>query len=206
MHLEDRLRDSPERLRLIPDELEEPLDAMAKNLVETDGVLVDEIERENLVDEVEEKDPVDEMEKEEQKYQSEDQVQKFKIDFNRHTALLDQHPELDAKDLIGNSNTAVAPGEGKIPTNVLADPDWDIKTFPCLYPDGKKGMNDPERKKKLTNQQFVEQRVLNHDRRFSESPDFVFASYAYLERERLDKNVGISFQRGKKKANGVFFA
>ncbi len=32
----------------------------------------------------------------------------------------------------------------------------------------------------------------------------VFASYAYLERERLDKNVGISFQRGKKKANGVY--
>ena len=65
-------------------------------------------------------------------------------------------------------------------------------------------MNDPDRKVKLPNQQFVEQRVLNHDRRFSESPDFVFASYAYLERERLDKNVGISFQRGKKKANGVY--
>ena len=56
-------------------------------------------------------------------------MQKFKIDFNQHTALLDQHPELDVKDLIGNSNTAVAPGEGKIPTNVLTDPDWDIKTF-----------------------------------------------------------------------------
>ena len=156
------------------------------------------------MDEVEEKDPVDEMEKEEQKYQSEDQVQKFKIDFKRHTALLNQHPELDVTDLIGNSNTAVAPGEGKIPTNILADPEWDIKTFPQLFPDGKNAMKDPDRPGKLTSQQFVEQRVMNHDRRFSESPDFVFANYAYLERERLDKNVGISFQRGKKKANGVY--
>ena len=41
------------------------------------------------MDEVEKEEPVDEMEKEEQRYQTEDQVQKFKIDFNRHTALLD---------------------------------------------------------------------------------------------------------------------
>ena len=92
--------------------------------------MVDEIEKENLGDELEEKDPVDEMEKEEEKYQTEDQVQKFKTEFNRHTALLDQHPELDVTDLIGNSNTAVAPGEGKIPTNILADPEWTSKLFP----------------------------------------------------------------------------
>ena len=69
MYLEDRLRDGPERCRLIPDELEESLDAMAE---ETDGVIVDEIERENLGDEVEKEEPVDEMEKEEQKYQTEE--------------------------------------------------------------------------------------------------------------------------------------
>ena len=192
-YLEKRRSEGPERWSLIPDDLEEPLDAL----------VVDSTEQEELVDEIEEEELIDELEKEEEEYQREDPVQKYKFDFNGHTALLDQHPELDVKDLIGNSNTAVAPGEGKIPTNVMSDPDWDIKTFPCLYPDGKGGMNDPDRKVKLTSQQFVEQRVLNHDRRYSESPDFVFASYAYLERERLDKNVGISFQRGRKKANGV---
>merc|ERR1712004_817811 len=60
MYLEDRLRDGPDRYRLIPDELEEPLNAMVENSTETDSVLVDEIEKENLVNEVEEKDPVDE--------------------------------------------------------------------------------------------------------------------------------------------------
>ena len=108
--LEKCRSEGPERWSLIPDELEEPLEAL----------VVDSTEQEELVDEIEEEELIDEIEKEEEEYQREDQVQKYKIDFNRHTALLDQHPELDVKDLIGNSNTAVAPGEGKVPTNVMA--------------------------------------------------------------------------------------
>ena len=130
-------------------------------------------------------------------------MRKYKFDFNGHTSFLNQHPDLNVKDTVVNSTTAVAPGEGKIPTNIMVDPDWDIKTFPCSFPDGRNGMGE-KRSVHLTDQAYVQQRVKNYDRRFSENPDFVFASYSYLERQRLDKQVGISFQRGKKKANGVY--
>ena len=31
---------------------------------------------------------------------------------------------------------SVAPGEGKCPSNILQETDWDLKLFPCLLPDG----------------------------------------------------------------------
>ena len=37
--------------------------------------------------------------------------------------------------------SAVAPGEGKIPTNISKETNWDFKSFPCLYPDGKNGLH-----------------------------------------------------------------
>ena len=95
---------------------------------------------EMLVDGEEEEMTVDE--KEEEQYLKEDQVRKYKFDFNGHTSFLNQHPDLNVKDTVVNSTTAVAPGERKIPTNIMTDPDWDIKTFPCSFPDGRNGMGE----------------------------------------------------------------
>ena len=137
------------------------------------------------------------------KYEKEDQIQKYKFEFNAASAFLDQHPELDFQEdeTAQNRPTAVAPGEGKIPTNILTEQDWDIKTFPGLHPDGKSGLHD-ERNIKLTMQQYFEQRIQNNDGRFAMTPDYVFSAFACCERDRLDKNVGICFKRGKKKENG----
>ena len=33
--------------------------------------------------------------------------------------------------------TQVAPGQGKIPKSILHEKDFDVKSFPCLFPDGK---------------------------------------------------------------------
>ena len=60
------------------------------------------------------------------------------------------------------------------------------------------------RKVPLTKQKYFEQRILNEDLRFANCPEYVFSAFACNERERLDKNVGISFRRGTKKANGQY--
>ena len=38
-------------------------------------------------------------------------------------------------------------GQGKIPQSILQEEDFDVKAFPCLFPDGKNG-KDQERKVK----------------------------------------------------------
>jgi hypothetical protein len=48
---------------------------------------------------------------------------------------------------VNNSNIAkendlcIAPGEGKIPANLMRDDSWDVNAFPLLFPSGKFGMN-----------------------------------------------------------------
>ena len=52
--------------------------------------------------------------------------------------------------------------------------------------------------------QYFEQRILNKDSRFARSPDYVFAAFAAVERQRLDSNVGISFKRGQRQSDGTY--
>ena len=93
----------------------------------------------------------------------------------------------------------IAPGEGKIPTNILEEIDWDVKSFPCLLPDGNNSLHS-EREIKIKEQDYFNQRILNKDSRFAEDPAFVFAAVTYLERKQISRNTGISFIRGKSSA------
>ena len=56
-----------------------------------------------------------------------------------------------------------------------------------------------KRKVKLRDQQFFEQRILNEERIFSNTPSWVFAAVNYLERRQMKDRINISFQRGQKK-------
>ena len=65
------------------------------------------------------------------------------------------------------------------------------------YPDGKNGLHQ-ERERRLTDQYHFVQRLRNKDERFSSDPAYVFASAAYLEKKQLQRNVNVSYNRGKK--------
>ena len=97
-------------------------------------------------------------------------------------------------------NFSFAPGEGKVPKNILVDDDWDIKAWPSLHPDGRFGLHQ-NRKIKLSDQKYFVQRIRNKDRRFEENPGYVFAAASYIEKKQLQSNANISFSRGKKQKN-----
>jgi hypothetical protein len=107
-----------------------------------------------------------------------------------------------------NPNTAnevtLAPGEGKIPNNWLRDPEYEVKGFPTLYPTGQFGL-DHERRDNLSTQKYFNQRLLNVDTRCSDSSSWLFAAQQRVEREMLEKQCDIVFQKGKlkKTAGGV---
>ena len=79
----------------------------------------------------------------------------------------------------------------------MTEKDWDIKSWPALHPDGKYGLHH-KRRKKLSDQQYLGQRILNSDLRFSKSPGFIFAAAAYIEQKQLTSKANISFMRGRK--------
>ena len=136
---------------------------------------------------------------EDEKYRKTDVIRKFQFDYNASVCLVDKFPEaaLTEELLPENSNQiSFAPGEGKTPENILNSKNWDIKAFPMKHPDGKYSLHQ-ERSKKLSDQYYFVQRLRNTDQRFSTDPAYVFAAAAYLEKKQLQRNINVSYQRGK---------
>ena len=90
----------------------------------------------------------------------------------------------------------LAPGEGRMPTNFMREPHFDIDGFPHLLPSGRFGLNY-ERKHKLTPQQYFDQRLQNEDSRFSKSSSYTFAALNFVERHQMEQKINVSCQRGK---------
>ena len=84
-----------------------------------------------------------------------DCIKRWQFDYNRSTCFSDNYPEINYKE-INTDNISIAPGEGKMPTNILEETDWDIKSFPCLHPDGKNAFHSP-RRIKLSPQDYFNQ-------------------------------------------------
>ena len=87
---------------------------------------------------------------------------------------------------------------GKRPISQLMDLEWDQKSFAFLDPTGKNSMNQ-EREVKLTNLQFIEQRLLNVNDTFSKCLSFLYAVLAWIEHQQLSSRLNMSVQRGSKK-------
>ena len=79
----------------------------------------------------------------------EDPREKYQFDYNLHTCFQDDHPEIDAEE----RTISLSPGEGKRPTSIIMDDEWDMKTHPFLDPTGQNNMSK-KRKFKLRDQQF----------------------------------------------------
>ena len=140
-------------------------------------------------------DETDKVETEEEEYKRIDAVKKWQFEYNKSTCFSNNYPEISYKEDNGD-RVSVAPGQGKCPTNILQETDWDLKSFPCLLPDGKNSLHS-DRERKLSEQDYFVQRLLNKDNRFANNSAYVFAAVAYIEKKQIEGRKGISFQRGK---------
>ena len=85
----------------------------------------------------------------------------------------------------------IAPGEGKIPTNLLREDDFDVRAFPRHHPNGQYGLHHP-RTQKLTARMYFNQRLMNQDDRFSKDTCYLFMACYYLERQSIERQIDIS--------------
>ena len=92
--------------------------------------------------------------------------------------------------------TNVAPGESKTPTNYMREENFLETAFPRHFPDGKYGLFY-KREKKISPQQFFNQRLLNFDKRFAKDYGFLFVAQQYTERHAIERNISICMKKGK---------
>ena len=143
-------------------------------------------------------DEVDELD-----YLKNDPIRKFQFAYDKSVCLVDSHPEAAHKEdnkSYSNKEISFAPGEGKVPTNILYEDNWEVKSFPMLFPNGKNHLHD-KRSTKLTDQQYFDQRIRNSDSRFVDNTGYVYAAAAYLEKKQLQRNIDISYRRGTQTTN-----
>ena len=172
---------------------EETINDENKNVVLEENIEINQEEGEELNKELNDNKDDDFINEEE--YKRKDCVKKWQFDYNQSTCFSNNYPEINYKEDT-SEEISVAPGEGKLPSNILEEKDWDLKSFPCLHPDGQNTLHS-RRATKLDEQQYFNQRILNKDSRFAECPAYIFAAIAYIEKKQIEQNRGISFQRGK---------
>ena len=95
-----------------------------------------------------------------------------------------------------STDVEIAPGEGKVPTNWLKEHDFDVLSFPTLFPTGKYGCDFP-REPKVSKQKYFNQRILNIDRRFSKDMPYLFAAQQRVEREQIEQQFNLVVKKGK---------
>jgi hypothetical protein len=116
------------------------------------------------------------------------------------TTFYENYPEIRASgsnDTVeNNSEITVAPGEGKVPTNIMRDDFWDVNSFPLLFPSGRFGLKF-KRQFLISCQKYFAQRILNRNNQFVNYPPWLFAAVYYLERHQLEQQININYRKGK---------
>ena len=144
-----------------------------------------------------------ERQEQEKEYVEKDPIRKFQFhEYTETVCLTETDPgafddiEKEKQEKAkASEGISIAPGEGQIPTDILQEDGWLVKTFPQFFPDGENGLKE-ERDVKIRIQQWFEQKLLNYDERFADSASFLYAATQLLEKEQLQKNINYSFKRG----------
>ena len=129
-------------------------------------------------------------------YQKQSNIQSATVMSNSFPEVSIIEPANTQHDIDSTESHAIAPGEGKIPSNLMRDKLWDVNAFPSFHPTGKFGIHH-QSDIKLEPQQYFVQRLQNVNKRFSSSPPYVFAAQYYIERQQLEQNINISYLKGK---------
>ena len=89
----------------------------------------------------------------------------------------------------------IAPGEGKLPSNFLDTPNFDVKAYPRHHPSGRYGIHH-ERTQKLTFQKYAMQRIQNKDTRFCTDMSYIFMMQQLVERNLIQGQLSLAGRKG----------
>ena len=90
----------------------------------------------------------------------------------------------------------VAPGENKIPSDWLRDPNFDVDAFFYLHPDGKHGLK-AKRKIDLTPLKYFACRTMSYNQMFARIQEYIFCAQQYIELDQVEKKINVEMQKGR---------
>ena len=124
-------------------------------------------------------------------------VKDNQFDQAQHFVMANDHPESHCitSSSVRAKELNVAPGEGKIPTNIMRDENWDIGGFPHLHPSGSFGLHH-EREIKISSKNYFLQRLQNENPQFRKSKPYLFSAVYHSERQQFEQRINLSVQRG----------
>ena len=102
-------------------------------------------------------------------------------------------------DDIQGATFCVAPGEGQVPKYIITDDNFEVLSFPDLFPTGEGGFHTIlQWPRKLDMRRYYNQRLLNCDGRFSSCVEYLLAAQYATELKQIQGNIGIALhlQRG----------
>ena len=136
-------------------------------------------------------DEIEFAEKQDEDYKMNDPCAKYQFCYDKTACFINDTPETGVKTHDNNEAISVSPGEGKLPVSILEDDLWDIKSFPILDPKMQNHMN-ADRQVRLTNQQYIQQRMFNINPRYANCLSWVYAATGFLEMKQMTNNINIS--------------
>ena len=148
---------------------------------------------------------------EEAEWIEKDPVRKHQTETSKTSFLLPENIEANVKtkqkNKKGDSGVILAPGEDQIPKSILREKHPFVLHYPCLFPDGKGGLHDTSRPKKITTQEWIMQRLQNINPIFAMNKPFLFSAVHLVEQQQLMSRMNISYLRGKmsKQQDGTQF-
>ena len=131
-------------------------------------------------------------------YQAQDDISCIEVNNPEITVVLNttkKPKQISVKDSITGKPVILAPGEGKIPTNIMRETDFDIKAFPLKHPTGRYGL-DFNRAIRLSKKEYFRARLFHYSGIFANDNDYLFMSQQFMERAQLEGQIDIITQKG----------
>ena len=91
---------------------------------------------------------------------------------------------------------SISPGQDAIPKFILMDKDFEVISFPHLFPKGEGGHDvTTPRERDICLRHYINQRLLNKDPRFSKSIEYIFAFQYATELKQLRTDMAMALKR-----------
>ena len=104
----------------------------------------------------------------------------------------DPLPSILQFENLANQIYQCVPGENNIPKYMLLDNDFEVLTFPDLFPYGGGGYHNAHRKVKLPIRKYFQQGLLNVDGRFAENIEYLFCAQYIADIKQIESDATLA--------------
>ncbi|MES9901779.1 MAG: hypothetical protein ABW168_03735, partial [Sedimenticola sp.] len=109
----------------------------------------------------------------------------------------------EADTYTGKEVFSIAPGEGKHPLSLFDDKGSELLAFPSLFSTGRFGWNAKDRTGRLSPRRYINQMILNNDKKFAHNVEYMFFAQYLCEAKQIGDNIPIEIRKGSSSSSNL---